>query len=65
MDIDNILAARENSFFEFETLLDDTCTRLQHKQALYTIRRLRELDAILDVVERELDTIVRKKKANT
>ena len=58
MSLENILTLQENSFFEFESLLDDTCTRLQQKQAQYSIRRLQELDVILGDLERELDMII-------
>ena len=51
-------AIEETSFFEFETLLDNTCFRLQNKQAQYTIRRLCELDAVLVNLEKELDVII-------
>ena len=42
----------------FESLLDITCIRLQEKQAQYSVRRLGELDLILEDMERELDILV-------
>ena len=58
MNPENILALHENSFFEFQSVLDDACTRLQYKHAQYSIRRLLEFDAILEDLERELGAIV-------
>ena len=46
-----------NPLFEFETILDDTCNRLQHKQTQYSIRRLRELNSVLINLERELESL--------
>ena len=50
----------ENPYLEFETLLDNTCFRLQKKQAQYTLRRLGELDTVLANLEKELDIIIRE-----
>ena len=49
---------KENSIFEFDTLLDDTCARLQHKKAQFSIRRIQELDEILISLEKELDLLI-------
>ena len=43
----------------FEAILDNVCSRLQDRQALYSIRRLDELDIILGEIETELDVLVR------
>jgi len=51
------LAVHEKSFFE---TLDNTCTRLEEKQALYSIKRLEKLDAILFDLESELDALINK-----
>ena len=42
----------------FESILDNTCTRLQDKQTRYSIRRLEEMDMILARMEQELDIFV-------
>lgn len=42
----------------FESLLDRTCSRLQDRQAQYSIKRLQELDRILEEMERELDILI-------
>ena len=39
----------------FETVLDTTCERLQEKHILYSVRRLREMEEELAVLEKELD----------
>ena len=44
----------------FMDTLDNTCCRLQEKQILYSIKRLKELDIILCGLESELDTIIQK-----
>jgi hypothetical protein len=46
----------DDSFFE--TLLDDTCSRLHDMQVRYSIRRLGELEAILNGLEAELDALI-------
>ena len=51
------LASQENNFYEFDNLLDNACNMLQHKQAVYSIRRLGELNAILINMEEELDLL--------
>ena len=59
MDLENTsFTMQENPFFEFATLLDNACMRLQSKQAQYSIRRLQKLNEILIDVERELDVFV-------
>ncbi|MDR2304826.1 MAG: hypothetical protein LBE10_09605 [Treponema sp.] len=42
----------------FETLLDQTCDRLQEKQIQYSINALRRMEAELEGVERELDAFL-------
>ncbi|AEF81615.1 hypothetical protein [Leadbettera azotonutricia] len=42
----------------FEAVLDSACERLEDKQAEYAIRRLREMDAQLGILEKELDGLV-------
>ena len=49
-------AISERSFFE--TILDNTCTRLHDKQAQFTVRKLIELDLFLGNIEKELDVLV-------
>ena len=49
-------AIHEKSFFE--TLLDNACNQLQDKQARHSIKRLDELDAILCILETELDLLI-------
>jgi hypothetical protein len=43
----------------FEAVLDSVCERLEDKQAEYSIRRLREMDTQLGILEKELDDLVR------
>ena len=49
---------QENPVFEFETLLNLTCVKLQHKQAQYSVHRLQGLDTILINLEAELDLLL-------
>ena len=42
----------------FETILDNTCSRLHDKQVEYSLKRLAELEKILIDLERELDVFV-------
>jgi hypothetical protein len=42
--------------------LDSVCERLQDKQIQYSIRRLRELDLLLEDLERELDSFILREK---
>ena len=52
-------AVYNNPFFEFETLLNNACMRLQCKHAQYSIRRLKEMDAILANLETELNKLLK------
>ena len=54
------LSDRSSVIYEksFLNTLDNACLRLQEKQARYTIKRLDQLDAILDELETELDILV-------
>lgn len=45
----------------FETVLDRTCERLWGKKVQYSIRRIRELEATLQGIEHELDTLLCEK----
>ena len=42
----------------FETVLNSTCDRLEEKHLLYSIRRIREMDGELAVLEKELDEFI-------
>lgn len=42
----------------FEAMLDRACENLQEKHALYSIRRLREMDEQLGNLERELNAFI-------
>jgi hypothetical protein len=42
----------------FESMLDDACSRLMDRKVRYSLRRIRELDEILEKTERELDEIL-------
>ncbi|MDR2135295.1 MAG: hypothetical protein LBO76_01645 [Treponema sp.] len=42
----------------FESVLDSACSRLLDRKARYSLRRIRELDEILEKTERELDEIL-------
>jgi hypothetical protein len=39
----------------FETVLDETCERLLGKRSQYSIARLSQMEAELDMIEKELD----------
>jgi hypothetical protein len=41
----------------FESVLDDTFSRLWDRKVRYSLRRIAELDRILERMERELDDI--------
>jgi prefoldin subunit 5 len=47
----------------FEAVLDSACERLEDKQAEYSIRRLQEMDAQLENLEKELDDLVQENPA--
>jgi hypothetical protein len=42
----------------FEEVLDRTCDLLWDRKVRYSMRRIRELEDYLDVLERELDVLV-------
>jgi hypothetical protein len=42
----------------FEAVLDSACEKLREKHALYSIRRLREMDEQLGNLERELNAFI-------
>jgi hypothetical protein len=42
----------------FETMLDDICDKLWDRKVTYSLRRIREMDAALGVLERELDELI-------
>jgi hypothetical protein len=42
----------------FETVLDQTCDRLWDRKVQYSIRRLREMEGHLSVLEQELDALI-------
>jgi len=55
-----------NSDITFDTLLDETCERLLHRQVKYAIQRIQEMELRLGNLERELDeflSIHKKRKA--
>ena len=52
------ITLKDKPLSEFETVLNETCNRLQHTKAQFTIRRLRELIEILINLERELEKLV-------
>ncbi|GHU57308.1 hypothetical protein FACS189442_6280 [Spirochaetia bacterium] len=47
--------------FSFEAVLDETCDRLWDRKVRYSIRRLREMDAVLLALEQDLDEMLRRK----
>jgi hypothetical protein len=47
----------------FEAMLDDVCDRLWDRKVSYSLRRIREMDAALAVMERELDELILRGKA--
>lgn len=48
----------------FETVLDMTCERLKEKHIQYSIRRIREMNEELAVLEKELDEFIATKLVN-
>jgi hypothetical protein len=42
----------------FESVLDNACSRLMDRKARYSLRRIQELEAILEKTEQELDEIL-------
>jgi hypothetical protein len=46
----------------FEAMLDDVCDRLWGRKVSYSLRRIREMDAALMVLERELDEMILRGK---
>jgi hypothetical protein len=42
----------------FSSVLDDACSRLWDRKVRYSLRRIGELDEILEKTERELDEIL-------
>jgi len=44
----------------FETVLDTACERLREKHIEFSIRRIGELEADLDRLEKELDEYIRR-----
>jgi len=47
--------------YSFSEVVDSTCERLMEKQIKYSIRRIREMDERLGLIERELDEFLFKK----
>ena len=45
----------------FDAVLDAACDRLMERQAEYSIRRIAEMEARLDCLERELDDFLHQK----
>jgi hypothetical protein len=58
MAFDKIPVLIEEDDHSFQAVLDDACDRLWEKKVEYSIRRLREMDAVLVVLEKELDDLV-------
>lgn len=54
-DRDTVTVAGNRSF---ETMLDDVCDRLWDRKVSYSLRRIREMDAALAVLEQELDELI-------
>jgi hypothetical protein len=42
----------------FDSVLDNACSRLWDRKVRYTLRRIRELDELLEKTERELDGLL-------
>jgi len=45
----------ESSLYAFSEVVDKACEGLMERQAKYSIRRIREMEAQLCILERELD----------
>ena len=48
-----------NQLLSFETLLEDICERLQDTRQQGSLKRIRKLEEILDLLEQELDELSR------
>jgi hypothetical protein len=42
----------------FEAMVDNACSRLWDRKVRYSLRRIRELEEILEGIERELDELL-------
>lgn len=45
----------------FEAVLDASCERLMERQVEYSIRRIQEMESLLEGLERELDAFLIQK----
>jgi hypothetical protein len=51
------------SDLSFEAMLDDVCGQLWDRKVNYSLRRIREMDALLAALERELDELILQGKS--
>ncbi|MDR0386459.1 MAG: hypothetical protein LBH57_00345 [Treponema sp.] len=51
------------SNLSFETMLDDVCGQLWDRKVNYSLRRIREMDALLAALEQELDALILQGKS--
>jgi len=59
--LSNINGLEQEGDDSFIDVLDSACEKLMDRQIKYSIRRIREMDARLCVMERELDEFLSKK----
>jgi hypothetical protein len=57
---DTVTASGNRSF---EAMLDEVCDKLWDRRVGYSLRRIREMDAALSALERELDELVLRGEA--
>jgi len=50
-----------DSIYSFSEMVDSACEKLMDSQIKYSIRRIREMDERLCLIERELDEFLHKK----
>jgi hypothetical protein len=50
--------ASQSAVDSFESILDNACSRLMDRKARHSLRRIRELEEILERTERELDEML-------
>ena len=54
---ETVIFAKEPEI-SFETVLDETCRKLEEKHILYSLKRIKEFDKRLENIEKELDVFL-------
>jgi len=60
-ELSNKAGLEQGGIYSFDEVLDSTCERLMERQIKYSIRRIREMEERLCLMERELDEFLIKK----